>query len=226
MNPAAALLLALAVDAAVAQPAVTPGPSQPVKVTNDASSPVPVTVQGAPLPVSIQGTANVSGSVNLTNAFVPVTVIDDLLNQPRIETAFGAAFVEQGDIATDGLVTVTAKFNVPDGKRFIVETVTIDGAIPLETPPLPVKLTYFIGTAIGSIPFQRTSGDPTLLTRFGEGEVLSAVLPMKLRVDARIGADDELKFALRTRFPVGQTFAGSKLVIFQASAFGYLVDLP
>ena len=40
----AASIFAVVAGAATAQPAVTPGPSQPVKVTNDASAPVPVAV--------------------------------------------------------------------------------------------------------------------------------------------------------------------------------------
>lgn len=238
LAPATALLLALAVNGAVAQPAVTPGPSQPVRVTNDTSSPVPVAVQGSvgvtgpvtvgntpsnPVPVTLQGTATVAGAVSLTNALVPVTVIDDLVNQPYIKGHFDNQLVAQDDIAQDGRIIASFALDVPDEKRLIVETVSIYARIPLETPPLPVAI--FVGA--GSIPYQRTQGDPQDRDdNFRPSELLVANLPMKMRVNARPGAVDELNFTLLTRLPAGQTYSGVKGVYLSGTAFGYLVDLP
>jgi len=224
MNSAAALLLALAFDAAVAQPAVTPGPSQPVKVTNDASSPVPVTVQGAPLPVSIQGTATISGSVNLANALVPVTVVDDLLNAPLNLHRFDGIFLVPDELHPSGVLSLNVPIDVPNGKRFIVETVAIQGSIPLETPPLPVRVLIGCRETQLSIPFQRAP-DPVDSGR-GAEEILHAVLPIKMRVDAYAGSSPECQLRLFMRFPPGQRPTATRLIRIDAHMLGYQVDLP
>lgn len=244
----AASIFAVVAGAATAQPAVTPGPSQPVKVTNDVSSPVPVAVQGGvavtgpvtvgnttsnpvpvsiqgtSVPVSIQGTAAVSGNVNLTNAFVPVTVIDDRLNAPLNLHGMDAEFLEVGEVPAHGSVNLSAFINVPDGKRFIVESVAIRGSIPLATPPLPVEVFCDCrGTQFG-IPLQRTPSP--LDNGFGQDEALNAVLPIRMRVDARTAnSTPECEFRFFMRFPPGQIPTSTKLIRIDANLLGYEVDL-
>lgn len=220
MNQAVALLLALAVDAAVAQPAVTPGPSQPVKVTNDGSSPVPVTVNGGvavsgpvtvgnspanPVPVSIQGGTPVS--VAITGTPVPTTVqgtatvtgsvnvsnqslLVDVLNDSQ-----NAPFNEIVSLRRTGTsIAGTQSTTVPAGQRLVVETITV--LYQIESVGNQPFLVYNFSTGFSGGP--SALGPLTRVRTTASQEVFVGSFPMKLRVNG----GDQFQFFL-AESPVG-----------------------
>jgi len=177
-----------------------PGASTPVQVMNAPSNPVPVT--GV-----VSGDVKVTGEVKVTNSVLNVAVLNDIESEPYMvsqSAAFGGGQVPQ------------FKFDVPDGKRLIIETITVRFA--LDTPSN--GLAQFRALAPGGLP---VSGDIAMqpqgaITDFGSTKTwLIGTHSIKLRVDANAGKDDEFLIAGRVGNVSGTTN------VFVA---GYLVPLP
>ena len=146
------------------------GATTPVQVVNDGSNPVPVT-------------GTVTGEVKVTNSLIDVAAVNDIVNTPYM-VSHSSSFV--GGNASQ------FEFDIPEGMRLIVETITVRFA--LETP----------GNAVLQF---RVRATPTL-SQFGEIAVLPqgtitdsfgnpttwlvATHAIKLRLDAQPGRDDEL----------------------------------
>ena len=126
----AALIVAsgvIAGSSALAQnpPDPRPGASTPVQVLNTPDNPVPVT-------------GTVTGEVKLTNNLLDVAVVNDMVTKP---------YLNNRSLAFSGSdVTSFREFDVPDGMRLIVETITVRVAV--RTP----------GNAIAQFGTQSTEG--------------------------------------------------------------------
>jgi hypothetical protein len=171
------------------------GPSTPVQVVNTATDPVPVT-----------GTVN--GDVQVTGGRLDVTALNDVVNTPYMVSVSGS-FVG-GDLTP-------FNFDVPDGMRLIVETITVRYA--LEAAGNAVTQ-MGVSTPQGSfwsgeIPLQQQGGIDDI---FGTKYWIVGTLSAKLRIDAALGKDNEL--AVFSRLSTGAIGTANVLVA------GYLVAIP
>jgi hypothetical protein len=175
-------------------------PSAPATIVNTPSNPVPVAVQGT-VPVTVRG--QLSGNVSVTNASLRVDALNDILNEPYLQDAASAG--------VGGIAALTV--DVPDGKRLIVETVTVRAA--LASVANAVAQFNVAGGASGDISLQAQG----IVSDGGDKYYwLIGVHPMKMRVDAVPGSDHELTFFLRSPVGIDGTWA-----VFVS---GYLVPLP
>jgi len=143
---------------------------------------------------------------------VPVTgsveVVNDSLYEPYIKTAFF-------EIA-DGVRLGEVTFDVPDGKRLILETVAVQASVP-EGQKVRVSLQAQVNPAInpyviGFLPVQ--SPGPILGV-----EYYVANQPFKVRQDWFSGSNAEIKVSMLRDLSGG---TGGLFV----TVFGYLVDSP
>jgi hypothetical protein len=152
----------------------------PVRLgAQDARPPAPVTVQG---PVNVQGV---------------VEVINDVLRQP---------YVRSGSASSDAPIVT---FDIPDGKRLIIETV----AFQASRPAADANRMFFEPLINGErhlvpLPIQFTSVE-------GAVSYLISMIPMTARIDSATNSTTEL------RFRRGSGAVGSLNV----TVFGYLVDI-
>jgi len=133
----AVVAFALASALAFAQaPAVVPKPSAPVVVTNAASAPVPVTVQG---------TGAISGTVNIGN--VVRTQDDDNPARLPFQDSFSLE-IEPGKSATTGN---TFKVDIPAGTRLAIDRINVLGELPVGQALIGVTVDAFVdGSASGN----------------------------------------------------------------------------
>jgi hypothetical protein len=149
----------------------------------------PAMLDGAngPPPVQVQGT---------------VDVINDVLRTPYARTDFGGgAKVDQ------------VNFDVPAGKRLVVEVVTLElFHNPTEGFFVTLNTITPEGNAVVSTPL-------SFITRpfNSTHSVSTGVHPITVRVDGRTGSSSELSFELI------RTAGGGS---FTVSVRGYLVDIP
>jgi len=170
------------------------GASTPVQVVNTVANPVPVT-------------GSVSGDVSVISGRIDATVLNDVVTTPYLVSrsgAFGA-----GSLAPFG-------FDVPDGMRLIVETITVRYA--LDSPGNAVtQMSIWTASgffASGEIALQQ-QGD--IADVFGTKYWLVGTHTGKLRIDAAAGRQDEL--TLFSRLP---TVSGTANML----VAGYLVPVP
>jgi hypothetical protein len=151
-------------------------------------------------------------SVFAASAAPPVQVqgiveeINDVLRTPYIKSASGS-----------GTGPVTFTFDVPDGKRLIIENVSFNVTVPQDVF-FRLSLDLLVGSDRQSIylaPQSSTRGrfDATVASHLGTH-------PVKLRVDSKAGSNNEIEvFLLRQA-----TDTGSAIVL--VTIAGYLVDIP
>jgi hypothetical protein len=195
---AAAALTLFATSVLGASPSVKPSPDTPVSVTNTSANPVPVSVQGG---------LSVSGNVNVTNPVLSVDALNDLLNEPY--------FVSQSFAFSSADSQLQANFDIPNGKRLIVENITARAAFDATS------------NAVLEFAYVGQSGQQTgYLSLTAQGDIpgfggttywFVGTHSVKLRLDAVTGSTNELVFFLQ-RGPVGGTW--------NVSVAGYLVPLP
>jgi hypothetical protein len=161
---------------------VAVGPNKPVLVVNSPSEPVPVTLDGQ----------------------IQVDVSNDTLDEPYNEsrsTSPGAG-VDSEDLT----------FDVPPGKRLVVESITLRATVPTGQ-----RARCFFNTpeASGMLPVQSQG---TVLAGL---EDLFGAHPIKLRVDGDpdVGETDEVIVQIQRSSTAG-TWS------MHASVHGYLVPLP
>jgi hypothetical protein len=172
-------------------------PSAPVTVVNTSANPVPVT-----------GSTTVSGSVTIANPSLTVDALNDTLNEPYIRG--GSHSFSPTDLQ------ITEAFDVPDGKRLIVESVTIRSAT---TANKAVIGQYAILKQVSGNVLS-IGGDLSMTPAQGpiDGNYWSVgTHPIKLRIDAVPGVDHELNFYLQCDACDGTI---------NVSVAGYLVPLP
>lgn len=151
-------------------------------------------------PVPVTGTVAVTG----TSA---VEVVNDALYEPYVKTAFFEL--------VDGTALGEVAFDVPDGKRLILETVAVQAAVPsgqkvrvsLQAQVAPSLNPY----VLGFLPVQ--SPGPIL-----GYEYYIANQPFKLRQNPMIGSNAEIKVSMLRDSSVGDA-------TLLATIYGYLVDL-
>lgn len=171
------------------------GASTPVQVMNTPTNPVPVT-------------GTVSGEVTLTNGRIDTAVLNDTLNQPYMVSRSGS-FVDDDAPWLD--------FDVPDGKRLIVETITVRFAL---SGPGAAVMQFSCRQPSGTNAFGEIALQPhgTIVDAFGRAtNWIVGTHAMTLRIDAAPGSTDELR--LVPRVPV---MAGTLNVL----VAGYLVPIP
>ena len=148
-------------------------------------------------PAGAGGTLNVQGVVE---------VLNDTLVQPFRQTRINPDVIV-------GSVTSLIPFDVPFGKRLIVEGITVIARVGIGQKALVhgrVSGTpgRFAGIEI-AMKYQGT---------FNDRDVFSATVPLTLRVDGTV-ATDELGFVMERSGGGGPAFVS-------VSIFGYLVDSP
>lgn len=150
-----------------------------------------VNTPAAPVPVKVTGTPTVE-------------VVNDALYEPYIKTA--ATFIGDGTILAD------VAFDIPDGKRLILETVSVQADVPSgQKVRVFLDVTLGLGSLIGFLPVQ--SPGPILGV-----EYYVANQPLKLRKDAVPGHTDEIVVRMIRDSSSGDASLG-------ATIYGYLVDL-
>jgi hypothetical protein len=195
----AALIVASTVIGSASASAQAPDPragaSTPVQVVNTPDKPVPVT-------------GTVTGEVKLTNSLVDVAVVNDVVNKPYM--------VSRLFNISGGRATGSIDFDIPDGMRLIVETISV--SITLDAPGNAVMqyLTAVGGySQFGHIPLQPQG---TIIDSSGRpGTWIVGMQAITLRLDAQPGKDDEF-----TLYPTVSPVDGSG----SASVAGYLVPIP
>lgn len=139
-----------------------------------------------------------------------VETINDVLRRPYART--------NSSVLTDGQSIAFVSFDVPTGKRLIVETITME-ATHLSTDSFSIGLVTTDpddpqnGAAMPlSLTTTRPASTPNVQHSVG-------VHPITLRVDSRAGVTDELRFVFTKTASPG-TF------VFRAHVRGYIVDIP
>ena len=143
------------------------------------------------------------GAVNVQGV---VEVLNDTLVQPFRQTRISLDVVV-------GSVTSPIPFDVPIGKRLIVEGITVLVRVA------PGQKALIHGRVSGT-PGGFAGIDITLKSQgtFGDRDVFSATAPLTLRVDGT-SVPDELAFVMERSGNSGPAFVS-------ISVFGYLVDSP
>ena len=138
-----------------------------------------------------------------------VEVINDTLTQPFRQTR------SNPDLVISGTATTPIPFNVPLGKRLVIETVTVFARV---SPGQKALVRGVISGTQGGIALI----DLALKSQgtFNGLDVFSATAPMTIRVDGTVAAD-ELSFVLERS---GNAAPGPAFLT--VSVFGYLVDVP
>jgi len=153
-------------------------------------------------------TGTVTGEVKLTNSLIDAAVVNDVVNKPYM--------VSRLFNIVGGRATGNIDFDIPDGMRLIVETISV--SFTLATPGNAVLqyLTSAGGTSqFGFIPLQPQG---TIVDSFGQAKSwIVGTQAITLRLDAQPGQDDE--FIL---FPTVSAVNGTG----SASVAGYLVPIP
>jgi len=186
------ILIGMGLVAAVVALTVLSG--SPVLAAQDKDV-IVVNTPAAPVPVT--GTVAVKGTPT-------VEVVNDALYEPYIKLA--------GVSLSDGTLLGQVTFDVPDGKRLVIETVSVQAAVPSgQKVRVFLDVTEGIGSLLGVVPVQ--SPGPILGV-----EYFVANLPFKLRKDAIPGHTDEIVVRMGRDSSVGD--AG-----LLATIYGYLVDL-
>jgi hypothetical protein len=144
-----------------------------------------------------------AGAVNVQGV---VEVLNDTLVQPFRQTRINLDVVV-------GSVTSLVPFDVPLGKRLIVEGITVLARVaPGQKALVHGRVSGTPGGFAGidiTLKFQGT---------FNDRDVFSATAPLTLRVDGTV-APDELGFVMERSGNSGPAFLS-------VSVFGYLVDSP
>jgi hypothetical protein len=148
-------------------------------------------------PAGAGGTLNVQGVVEILN---------DTLVQPFRQTR-----INQDVIV--GSVTSLIPFDVPFGKRLVVEGITVVARVGIGQKALVHGRVS--GTAGGFAGIEITM---KYQGTFNDRDVFSATVPLTLRVDGTV-ATDELGFVMERNAGGGPAFVS-------VSVFGYLVDSP
>jgi hypothetical protein len=170
-------------------------PSTPGGPTVTVNEPVAVTLSG---PVQVQGV---------------VEVINDVLRPPyripRVGSSSGAS--------------AQAGFVVPQGKRLIVETVSVEGEVPVNQSVRLSMVTQATPPAVGGntsifLPLQR-------LGTFGGKDVFAGTHSMTLRVDPRSGGGILDQFDSAITFILERNGTGGTVNL-TVSVNGYLIDIP
>jgi hypothetical protein len=144
--------------------------------------------------------------VNTPAAPVPVTgvveVMNDALYQPYIRLA---------SVFLTGGTTREVSFDIPDGKRLVVETVSVQADVPAgQKVHVMLDVLEGISPVLSVVPVQ--SPGPFLGV-----EYYVANLPFKLRKDAMPGTTDEIRVRM-----IRDSSAGDAGLA--ATIHGYLVD--
>lgn len=199
-----AVVLALGSAVAFAQsPTVVPKPSAPVVVTNPASAPVPVT---------IQGTGAISGTVNVGN--VVRTQDDDNAARLPFQDSFSLE-IEPGTSATKfNNFTV----NIPANTRLAIDRINVLGELPVGEALIGVNVSAFVdGSASGNFvgtTFRGTS--PSGVIFGGPLDIYSGDGGSAMFADA---GDNNIELSA---FRTGTAGTGHVFV----QVFGHVVPLP
>jgi hypothetical protein len=148
---------------------------------------------GGPPPVTVEGSVSVQGPVTVQGV---VEVLNDVLRQPYVRTGVGEG--------TSPIVN----FDIPDGKRLIIETVSFQAATPTGVPTrmfLEVAANNFVASPLV---VQSKSIE-------GSTDFLMSTIQMTVRLNSILGSTSE--FRIRR----GTGGAGS----LTATVYGYLVDI-
>lgn len=139
---------------------------------------------------------------------VPVSGAVEVVNDARFEPYISLATT----LLSAGTVLGEVTFDVPEGKRLIVETVSVQADVPTGQK-VRVMLDVLVGISptLSVVPVQ--SPGPFLGV-----EYYVANQPFKLRKDALPGATDEIRVRMIRDAPAG----GAGLAV---TIHGYLVDL-
>jgi len=144
-----------------------------------------------PPPVTIQGV---------------VEEINDVLHRP---------YVASNQNSTTGGTGVSTGFDIPVGKRLIVESLTVLAQLTSGQQPSVTMLTA--ATTAGQPPV--TADIPlTAQGQLGDLDVFKAALPLKLRVSGTSSINDLIFILSRS------SLVGSAAI--RVTVFGYLVDIP
>jgi hypothetical protein len=143
------------------------------------------------------------GAVNVQGV---VEVLNDTLTQPFRQTRISLDVV-----VTHGTSPVT--FDVPFGKRLIVESVTIFARVAQGQKALVRGIVS--GSQGGAAAIDLTL---TPQGTFGALDMFTATTPLSVRVDGTVSTD-EISFVLERNANSGPAFLS-------VSVFGYLVDSP
>jgi hypothetical protein len=196
------------------KPPPPPGPT-PVEVKN---TPLPVTgslnatvggtvqaQQAGPWNVGIAGTPSVnvanSPTVQVGNPLLPVQTFNDALNTPYAETRASEPGI--GLSFSDGL-----RFDVPTGKRLVIESVTVRATVP---PGQRARVFFHTNKPLSA--GMLTVEPQGVINGF---EQLFGTHPIKVRVDDS-GSTHDVIFAIERSSGAGDW-------TIHASVYGFLVD--
>lgn len=204
---------ALVVATALAWPALALGapqdpPSAPVTVVNKPANPVPVsgTLNVANTP---DNPLAVSGNINVTNSILNVEALNDQLSVPYFHT--------RSSSFAGGDSPQFLSFDIPTGKRLIVENITVRAALNT-TSNLVAGFQYQSAQTGSETGYLSLQAQGPITGSFGDTTYwLVGTHPVKVRLDAVEGKTDELSIFLQ-RGVVGGTW--------NVSVAGYLVPLP
>ena len=153
-----------------------------------------------------------SPAVFAANGPPPVTIqgvveeINDVVQRPYVASSQATAVSGTG---------VSAGFDIPVGKRLIVESLTVLAQLTSGQQPSVTMLTA--ATTAGQ-PVVTADIPLTAQGQLGDQDVFKAALPLKLRVSGTSSPND-LTFILSR-----SSLSGS--LVMRVTVFGYLVDIP
>ena len=171
-------------------------PSAPVTVVNTPANPIPVTGN-----IGLTGNANVT----VTNTLLSVETLNDVLSTPYMVSRSGA-------FVPTAFPSESVDFDVPDGKRLIIESMTV--RVALEAAGNAVIQFSARPGAFGELSLQSQGAVADPDTNFW----LTGTHSIKLRIDALAGRTDELVVSLRRPAVLRGTW--------NVLVSGYLVPLP
>ena len=138
--------------------------------------------------------------VEVVNDPLNVYAVNDSLNELYSRTEIGSASPSEP--------SGTVAFDVPEGKRLVIETITFRVTVPAGQA---VFAGFNIGGALGALTTQAQG-------TFGGSDIFQGTHPIKLRVDGAAAPNEVSIF-------FGRNFATGDATI-QATVSGYLVPLP
>jgi len=148
-----------------------------------------------------------------TTPLTVVGVVEEINDVLRIPYSRSFALIAGGPAAA------RAVFDIPDGKRFVIEAVSYRLVIKHN-----VYFSVTLEPLIGGIraPHYLSTQSNTVISREGDTTrgAYTGTHPMNLRVDAKSGMSNEIEVV------VSRQDADISPVIFNVSVSGYLVDIP
>jgi hypothetical protein len=190
--------------------------------TSDAKQPsvLNVNVENTPLPVTVENAVSVTGSVTVQNPTTSVTIQNtpnvNVANIPSVKSADNPAFqpyIKSGSHFNQAGISDSIAFDVPAGKRLVIELITVSLDLPAGQNQSSDQLLLNEGLA-QQVTHELT---PTAIGDVGSGDVgFSTTQSLRAYAEAGNGT---------VKIHVGRnTNAGT--FSFSVSVSGYLVDIP